>query len=127
LRATVAAFLYLSSSLGANYLWSRVPHFRHLEASPSPIVSGLIVGVAIPLILGFACAALLKPKGTTQYWPMVVAPLAALVLRLLLDDVSAGWLAGSALQLAIAALLSAACAVMGAWLAVQVVTHQDSV
>lgn len=76
----------------------------------------IVPGVLFPLILGFICAVILKPKEVINYWPLVVAPFFIIAIRVLLDDVSSDWLSQNVGWLIVGTSSTILFSILGAWI-----------
>ncbi|MGH7228079.1 MAG: hypothetical protein ACREIH_02595 [Nitrospiraceae bacterium] len=116
IRSVLSVLVYVLSSMGFLSLWSEIGHFQHRELVlvQHPVTTILATGIAFPFVLGFACSMLVRPDSAIAYWPIGVSPAAALLLRLLIEDVPGEWITSSMFGLVGGGLGEIAIALLGA-------------
>ena len=118
MRPYIAIIGYVICFLLLLKLWNGVMFWQHELVGKPPIFERIIFpGFILPFILGVGCAAIIKPKVLTNYWPILVAPTVTLIVRLILDDASKNWLSqniASLIGLGIGS--SILFSMLGAWL-----------
>jgi len=92
-RAALVVFVYVASEGGlyniANGALHQALHShagRFLDEHLL-VVELMIRSVAIPLILGFACGAILMPKTLRAYWPIILAPFVAGIVKIVFGQI----------------------------------------
>lgn len=109
--------MYIVSYFGLINLWDRFIYYQHEAVGQPPMIEKVIVpGILFPLILGFICAVILKPKEVVNYWPLVVAPFFITAIRILLDDVSPDWLSQNVGWLIVGTSSTIFFSTLGAWI-----------
>ena len=117
--------LYIVGYFGLTSIWDQSKHLSHDDWATSSTIEGLFSGLVLPMVLGAICALVLRPQRFMSYWPIAVAPVVVLVMRILFDDVSSDWLGDNWLGLVVALAATVVISVLAAFTTMKAVLRRN--